>query len=96
MSDGEGELTLRVAKAIPSDVGHGRARAFDNDLNLSPGDGEINGEKSTAAIVGGQARGRQPGNLNDGIIRKNASYPRRQSEHPKVEVTECEKLVFHR
>ena len=39
MSDGEGELTLRVAKAIPSDVGHGRARVpFDNDLNLKPGD----------------------------------------------------------
>ena len=32
-------LTLRVAKAIPSDVGHGRARVpFDNDLNLKPGD----------------------------------------------------------
>ena len=53
MSAGEGELTLRVAKAIPSDVGHGRARVpFDNDLNLKPGDVmEINGEKSTAAIV---------------------------------------------
>ena len=32
-------LTLRVAKAIPSDVGHGRARVpFDNELNLKPGD----------------------------------------------------------
>ena len=53
MSDEEGELTLRVAKAIPSDVGHGRARVpFDNDLNLKPGDViEIKGEKSTAAIV---------------------------------------------
>ena len=39
MSDEEGELTLRVAKAIPRDVGHGRARVpFDNDLNLKPGD----------------------------------------------------------
>ena len=29
------ELKLRVAKAIPSDVGHGRARVpFDNELNL--------------------------------------------------------------
>ena len=28
------ELKLRVAKAIPSDVGHGRARVpFDNELN---------------------------------------------------------------
>ena len=33
------ELKLRVAKAIPSDVGHGRARVpFDNELNLKPGD----------------------------------------------------------
>ena len=77
MSDGEGELTLRVAKAIPSDVGHGRARVpFDNDLNLKPGDViEINGEKSTAAIVW-RCRP-EDANLGviriDGIIRKNAS-----------------------
>ena len=47
------ELKLRVAKAIPSDVGHGRARVpFDNELNLKPGDIiEIEGERSTAAIV---------------------------------------------
>ena len=46
-------LTLRVAKAIPSDVGHGRARVpFDNDLNLKPGDIiEVSGERKTAAIV---------------------------------------------
>mgnify|MGYP003312451583 CR=1 FL=1 len=37
--DNSDSLTLRVAKAIPSDVGHGRARVpFDNDLNLKPGD----------------------------------------------------------
>ena len=47
------DLQLRVAKAIPSDVGHGRARVpFDNDLNLKPGDiVEITGEQKTAAIV---------------------------------------------
>ena len=34
--DSDDSLTLRVAKAIPSDVGHGRARVpFDNDLNPS-------------------------------------------------------------
>ena len=49
----DGELTLRVAKAIPSDVGHGRARiSGDNELGLKPGDIiEIKGERrSTAAI----------------------------------------------
>jgi hypothetical protein len=48
MSDeGIEDLQLRVAKAIPSDVGHGRARVpFDNDLNLKPGDiVEITGEQ---------------------------------------------------
>ena len=47
------DLQLRVAKAIPSDVGHGRARVpFDNDLNLKPGDiVEITGEQKTAAIA---------------------------------------------
>ena len=52
-SDSNESLTLRVAKAIPSDVGHGRARVpFDNDLNLKPGDiVEIEGERKTAAIV---------------------------------------------
>ena len=35
--ESEKELKLRVAKAIPSDVGHGRARVpFDNELNLKP------------------------------------------------------------
>ena len=69
-------LTLRVAKAIPSDVGHGRARVpFDNDLNLKPGDIiEVSGERKTAAIVW-RCRP-EDANLGvirvDGIIRKNA------------------------
>ena len=48
--DSSESLTLRVAKAIPSDVGHGRARVpFDNELNLKPGDiVEIAGEQSHA------------------------------------------------
>ena len=33
------ELKLRVAKAIPSDVGHGRARVpLDSEWILKPGD----------------------------------------------------------
>ena len=32
-------ISLKVSKAIPSDVGHGRARiSGDNDLDLKPGD----------------------------------------------------------
>ena len=51
-TDPNESLTLRVAKAIPSDVGHGRARVpFDNDLNLKPGDiVEIEGELSLIHI----------------------------------------------
>ena len=53
-TDTSESLTLRVAKAIPSDVGHGRARVpFDNDLNLKPGDIiEIEGEKKTPRSYG--------------------------------------------
>ena len=54
MSEKDSEsITLKVSKAIPSDVGHGRARiSGDNDLDLKPGDIiEIKGEsRSTAAI----------------------------------------------
>ena len=75
-SESADSLTLRVAKAIPSDVGHGRARVpFDNDLNLKPGDiVEIEGESKTAAIVW-RCRP-EDANLGviriDGIIRKNS------------------------
>lgn len=66
-SDISDSLTLRVAKAIPSDVGHGRARVpFDNDLNLKPGDIiQISGEQDTAAIVW-RCR---PEDANLGVIR---------------------------
>ena len=52
MSGEDNEVSLRVAKAIPSDVGHGRARiSGEHGLDLKPGDiVEIKGEKrSTAA-----------------------------------------------
>jgi len=92
-------LTLRVAKAIPSDVGHGRARVpFDNELNLKPGDiVEIAGESSTAAIVW-RCRP-EDANLGviriDGIIRKNAgvSLGDRVSI-TKVETQPCQRLVL--
>ena len=37
--DDHDEMQLRVSKAIPTDVGHGRARiSGENDLGLKPGD----------------------------------------------------------
>ncbi len=92
-------LTLRVAKAIPSDVGHGRARVpFDNDLNLKPGDiVEIEGERKTAAIVW-RCRP-EDANLGviriDGIIRKNSGVSLGDRVNiRKVDVEPCTKLVL--
>ena len=97
--DSTDSLTLRVAKAIPSDVGHGRARVpFDNDLNLKPGDIiQIGGERKTAAIVW-RCRP-EDANLGvirvDGIIRKNAGVSLGdKAEIKKVDVQPCEKLVI--
>mgnify|MGYP003986230779 FL=1 len=100
MSDeGVEDLQLRVAKAIPSDVGHGRARVpFDNDLNLKPGDIiEITGEQKTAAIVW-RCRP-EDANLGvirvDGIIRKNAGVSLGDKVTiRKVETQPCQKLIL--
>lgn len=93
------DLQLRVAKAIPSDVGHGRARVpFDNDLNLKPGDiVEITGEQKTAAIVW-RCRP-EDANLGiirvDGIIRKNAGVSLGDKVTiRKVETQPCQKLTL--
>lgn len=97
--DEEKTLSLRVAKAIPSDVGHGRARVpFDNDLGLKPGDViEISGERNTAAIVW-RCRP-EDANLGviriDGIIRKNAGVSLGDRVTiKKVETSECERLIL--
>ena len=86
-----------MAKAIPSDVGHGRTRVpFDNDLGLKPGDViEIAGERNTAAIVW-RCRP-EDANLGviriDGIIRKNAGVSLGDRVTiKKVETKECEDL----
>ena len=53
MAEKKDSITLRVSKAIPSDVAHGRARiSGGNALGLKPGDiVEIKGEeRSTGAI----------------------------------------------
>ena len=98
-ADSSDSLTLRVAKAIPSDVGHGRARVpFDNDLNLKPGDIiEISGERKTAAIVW-RCRP-EDANLGvirvDGIIRKNAGVSLGDRVGiSKVETQPCDRLVL--
>ena len=100
MADGDKKkLTLKVAKAIPSDVGHGRARVpFDNDLNLKPGDViEIKGDDRTAAIVW-RCRP-EDANLGviriDGIIRKNAGAGLGNNVGiRKVEAKPCTRLVL--
>ena len=98
-NEGVDDLQLRVAKAIPSDVGHGRARVpFDNDLNLKPGDiVEITGEQKTAAIVW-RCRP-EDANLGiirvDGIIRKNAGVSLGDKVSiRKVETKPCQKLIL--
>ena len=97
--DDKKTLELKVAKAIPSDVGHGRARVpFDNDLNLKPGDViEIKGEDITAAIVW-RCRP-EDANLGvirvDGIIRKNAgSQLGSNVTIRKVEAKPCTRLTL--
>ena len=99
-------IDLRVAKAIPSDVGHGRIRLpLDNDLGLKPGDfvsvegctGPLASRGSTAAIVW-RAR---PEDKDisvarmDGIIRRNAKLkPGDVARITKLEPEPCSELVL--
>ena len=101
MSNKDSEATsLRVAKAIPSDVGHGRARiSGENDLDLKPGDIiEIKGETKTTAAIYWRSR---PEDTKmdiirvDGIIRKNAGVSLGDRVTvSKVEAKICTKLVL--
>ena len=69
-SDANESLTLRVAKAIPSDVATEEPESFDNDLNLNPETSSRLKEKKTAAIVW-RCRPEDAGVIRiDGIIRK--------------------------
>ncbi len=96
----EDSISLKVSKAIPSDVGHGRARiSGENDLDLKPGDIiEIKGEnRSTAAIY---SRSRPEDSKMDiirvdGIIRKNAGVSLGDRVTvSKVDAKVCTKLVL--
>ena len=99
MSDNEDSDSLRVSKAIHSDVGHGRARiSADMGLDLIPGDlVDISGEiRSTAAIYW---RSRpEDAKMDiirvDGIIRKNAGVSLGDRVTvTKVEAKDCTKLL---
>jgi transitional endoplasmic reticulum ATPase len=100
MADKEDTLNLRVAKAIPSDVGHGRARiSGENSLGLKPGDiVEIKGEKRSTAAMYWRARQEDSGMdivRVDGIIRKNAGVSLGDRVVvKKVEAKPCTKLVL--
>ena len=98
--DDHDEMQLRVSKAIPTDVGHGRARiSGENDLGLKPGDiVEIKGEESSTAAIYWRSR---PEDVNldiiriDGIIRKNAGVSLGDKVTvSKVETKTCTKLVL--
>ncbi|MEO2121374.1 MAG: CDC48 family AAA ATPase, partial [Candidatus Poseidoniia archaeon] len=96
----DNSINLRVAKAIPSDVGHGRARiSGDNTLGLKPGDiVEIKGEKRSTAAMYWRARQEDSGMdivRIDGIIRKNAGVSLGDKVSVcKVEGKACTKLVL--
>ena len=100
MSDGK-TVNLRVSKALPTDVGRGRARiSGGTDLDLKPGDVvEIIGDegKSTAAIYW-RCRP-EDADLDliriDGIIRKNAGVSLGDRVTvKKIDAKECTKLVL--
>ncbi len=100
MAKDQKTMSLRVSKAIPSDVGHGRARiSGENDLGLKPGDiVEIKGEKRSTAAIYWRSR---PEDAKmeiirvDGIIRKNAGVSLGDRVTvSKVDAKECTKLIL--
>ena len=100
MADKKDSITLRVSKAIPSDVAHGRARiSGGNELGLKPGDiVEIKGEeRSTGAIYWRSRPEDEKMDLIrvDGMVRKNAGVSLGDAVTvTKVEAKECTKLTL--
>jgi transitional endoplasmic reticulum ATPase len=86
------EVTLKVAEALQSDVGHGRARIDTSTrvaLNLEPGDIiEVKGKKITAAKVFRVNQDDEGISIIrvDGLVRKNAGV----SIGDKVEIKKAE------
>jgi len=100
MSDKEESVSLRVSKAIPSDVGHGRARiSADMGLDLKPGDiVEISGDNRSTAAIYWRSRP-EDAKMDiirvDGIIRKNAGVSLGDRVTvTKVEAKDCTKLTI--
>ncbi len=101
MSDEDSEsISLKVSKAIPSDVGHGRARiSGENGLDLKPGDIiEIKGENRSTAAIYWRSRP-EDAKMDiirvDGIIRKNAGVSLGDKVTvSKVDAKVCTKLVL--
>ncbi len=100
MSDKEESISLRVSKAIPSDVGHGRARiSADMGLDLKPGDiVEISGDNRSTAAIYWRSRP-EDAKMDiirvDGIIRKNAGVSLGDRVTvTKVEAKDCTKLTI--
>ena len=96
----EDSISLKVSKAIPSDVGHGRARiSGENDLDLNPGDIiEIKGENRSTAAIYWRSRP-EDSKMDiirvDGIIRKNAGVSLGDRVTvSKVDAKVCTKLVL--
>ena len=96
----EDSISLKVSKAIPSDVGHGRARiSGENDLDLKPGDIiEIKGENRSTAAIYWRSRPEDSKMYIirvDGIIRKNAGVSLGDRVTvSKVDAKVCTKLVL--
>ena len=93
-------ISLKVSKAIPSDVGHGRARiSGENDLDLKPGDIiEIKGDNRSTAAIYWRSRP-EDAKMDiirvDGIIRKNAGVSLGDRVTvSKVDAKICTKLVL--
>jgi len=101
MSEKDSEsISLKISKAIPSDVGHGRARiSGDNELDLKPGDIiEIKGESRSTAAIYWRSRP-EDAKMDiirvDGIIRKNAGVSLGDKVTvSKVDAKICTKLVL--
>ena len=99
-SDDSDSISLKVSKAIPSDVGHGSAHiSGENDLDLKPGDIiEIKGENRSTAAIYWRSRP-EDAKMDiirvDGIIRKNAGVSLGDRVTvSKVEAKICTKLVL--
>jgi len=100
MSNEDGSIEVRVSKAIPSDVGHGRARiSAEMGLDLKPGDiVKISSDSRSTAAIYWRSRP-EDAKMDiiriDGIIRKNAGVSLGDRVTvTKVDAKDCTKLTI--